>query len=167
VKRYRVHASALVRAPARRVYAILADYRDAHPRILPRRYFRALEVERGGVGAGTVFRLTMRVLGRTETSRAEVTEPEPGRVLMEAVVGGGPVTTFTVTPAGAQGRESQVTISTELPTRAGPLLAPLERLVTGLVLRRVYAEELAMLAAYAEAAERGGATQTGAGRGTG
>ena len=151
----RLHASAerTVPAPAAAVYALLADYRDGHPRILPRRYFRALEVERGGVGAGTVFRLTMRVLGRTETVRSTVTEPEPGRMLVESVAGGGPVTTFIVMPAGAQGRESRVSISTELPTRAGPVLGVLERWLTGLMLRRIYAEELAMLAAYAEARE--------------
>src|SRR5829696_2570481 len=150
MRRYRVDASATIAAPARRVYAILADYREAHPRILPRRYFRALDVEQGGVGAGTVFRLTMRVLGRSETTRAAVTEPEPGRILVESVAGGGPVTTFIVTPAGAQGQESQVTISTELPTRAGPVLGVLERWLTRTMLRRIYAEELALLAEYAE-----------------
>ena len=154
MRHYRVSASALVRAPARRVYAILADYRESHPRILPRRWFRALEVERGGVGAGTVFSLTTRVLGRTQTMRSTVSEPEPGRVLVEAVAGGGPVTTFTVTPTGAKGRESQVTISTELPARAGPLLGAVERWLTGVMLRRIYAEELVLLAAYAEEKER-------------
>ena len=150
---YRVGASALVRAPARRVYAILADYREGHPRILPPRWFRALEVERGGTGAGTVIRVTMRVMGRTRTMNAVVSEPEPGRVLMESFVGGGPVTTFTVTPAGPERRDAQVTISTELTARGGPLLGVVERLMTRLTLRRIYAEELALLAAYPEGKE--------------
>ncbi len=42
-----ISASALVPAPAREVYAIIADYRDGHPKILPRPPFVSLEVEQG------------------------------------------------------------------------------------------------------------------------
>jgi hypothetical protein len=98
--RHRVSASAVVRAPAGRVYAILADYRHGHPRIVPRPPFGPLEVEQGGTGAGTVVRFQMRLLGRTRTFRAAVTEPEPGRVLVETDLGRGAVTTFTVDPCG-------------------------------------------------------------------
>jgi hypothetical protein len=53
---HQVSASADVRAPAEKVYAILADYRHGHPQIVPRPPFGLLEVEQGGYGAGTVIR---------------------------------------------------------------------------------------------------------------
>ena len=52
-----------------------------HPQILPKPPFVSLEVEKGGIGAGTVIRIAMRVLGRLQTFGAVITEPEPGRVL--------------------------------------------------------------------------------------
>jgi hypothetical protein len=147
---HRVAVSARVAAPAPRVYGILADYREGHPRILPPRYFRNLVVERGGVGAGTVIRFEMPVLGATRSARAEVTEPEPGRVLVETDVDRGVVTTFTVEPR-EDGRAAEVTIATELPARGG-LLGALERRLTSGFLRGVYARELALLAEHAAGA---------------
>jgi len=43
-----VEARAPVHAPADRVYDLIADYRNGHPRIVPPKYFRNLVVERGG-----------------------------------------------------------------------------------------------------------------------
>src|SRR5215204_3004132 len=60
---FTVGAAARVNAPARRVYDMIADYRNGHPRIVPPKYFTSLDVEEGGVGDGTVIRFTMRVLG--------------------------------------------------------------------------------------------------------
>jgi len=40
-------------------------------------------VEEGGIGAGTVIRFQMRILGRLRTFHAAITEPEPGGVLVE------------------------------------------------------------------------------------
>lgn len=141
-KSFRVEASARVGAPAEVVYNIIADYRKGHPQILPRKYFEWLEVEQGGRGEGTVIRFQMRVLGQTRVLRAAVTEPEPGRVLVETDTGGGgPVTTFTVEPEGSA---SHVTFSTEMSTAGGPL-GMLERFVLRRVLRRVYARELEQL----------------------
>jgi hypothetical protein len=131
-----------VDAPADVVYGIIADYRNGHPHILPRQYFEWLEVEQGGRGEGTVIRFQMRVLGQTRVLRAVVTEPEPGRVLVETDTGGaGPVTTFTVEPKGAG---SHVTFSTKLASAGGPL-GMLERFVLKRVLKRIYAAELAQL----------------------
>jgi hypothetical protein len=141
-KTYTVKASAHVSAPAEVVYDIIADYRGGHPHILPRKYFEWLEVERGGRGEGTVIRFQMRVLGQTRVLRAAVTEPEPGRVLVETDTGDdGPVTTFTVEP---EGEGSRVTFCTELSSAGGPL-GVLERFVLRRVLVRVYAAELKQL----------------------
>lgn len=143
---YRVEAQAVVPAPAERAYAILADYRNGHPRILPPQ-FESLEIEEGGVGAGTVIRVRMRVMGKEQKYHLAVTEPEPGRVLAETDIDTGVVTTFTVEPETG-GPSCRVTIATELPARGGPLGA-IERMVTSAVARRIYARELELLAAVA------------------
>lgn len=148
MKTLRVTASAIIEAPAERVYAIIADYRNGHPRILPKPYFLSLEVEQRGIGAGTVIRFQMRVLGKTQTSRATITEPEPGRVLVETNEPSGVVTTFLVEPR-EEGRHAEVTFRTDLPTRGG-VFGPLERFLARWMLRRIYAKELALLAVVAE-----------------
>lgn len=66
--------SARINAGARRVYDIIADYRDGHQHIVPPKYFTKLDVEMGGTGEGTVIRVTMRVLGSEQTFRAKVTD---------------------------------------------------------------------------------------------
>lgn len=143
MKTLRVTASAIVEAPTEWVYAIIADYRNRHPRILPKSYFLSLEVEQGGIGAGTVIRFQMRVLGKTQTSRATITEPEPGRVLVETNEPDGAVTTFIVEPREG-GRRAEVTIRTDLPTRGG-VIGLIERPLVTMLLRRIYAKELALL----------------------
>jgi hypothetical protein len=145
---HRVSATAEVMAPAGKVYAIIADYDHGHPQIVPRPPFGSLEVEQSGSGAGTVIRYQMRVMGRTQTFRAAIAEPEPGRVLVETDLTMGAVTTFTVDPI-EEGRHARVTISTELKVRGG-LLGMLERAVTTRFLRPTYIRELENLASLAE-----------------
>jgi len=142
-----VAASAVIRAPASRVYRILADYRQHHPRIVPPEYFRTIEVEEGGIGAGTRTRIEMRVLGITKHATHIIREPEPGRVLEEVDTSGFSTTTFVVDPA-ENGASANVSIRTTFAVRAGPLGA-IERFVTASVLRRIYAKELARLSTYA------------------
>ena len=150
----RIHAtaSAVVPAPPDVVYDLIADYRDGHPRILPRPPFGALTVEEGGVGTGTVIRFTMRAAGQTQTVRARITEPERGRVLAETSLDNGAVTTFTVDP---EDDGTRVTITTEY-EQPGPRGA-IERLLVPPMLRKVYVEELRLLAQVAaERAELAG-----------
>ena len=141
-KAYTVTSSAVIGAPAEIVYGIIADYREGHPHILPRKYFTSLEVEQGGTGEGTVIRFQMRVLGKTQNFRAVVTEPVPGRILVETnVEPGDSVTTFIVEPEGAR---SVVTFSTEM-DYAGGLAGAFKRFVTTRMLLRIYARELELL----------------------
>src|SRR5262245_54536362 len=93
---YRVGCSRKIDAPPEKVYAAIADYRRHHPQIVPPEYFTRLEVLEGGIGAGTRTRVEMRVLGTTRVFEQLITEPEPGRVLMETEVDGPSVSTFTV-----------------------------------------------------------------------
>src|SRR6187455_375742 len=94
----RITASALIPAPAATVYELIADYNRGHPSILPAQYFEDLVVLAGGRGAGTRIRYTMKAFGSKETSHAKITEPEPGRVLVETVEERPVATTFTVEP---------------------------------------------------------------------
>jgi hypothetical protein len=136
-------ASRSIPAPPSVLWGILADYRHGHPRILPRPPFTFLEVEEGGVGAGTRIRVGMRLLGREQVFRAVVEEPEPGRVLSETN-DDGYVTTFSVEPDQASGG-SRVTIATTPPAGGGLRKALEARLVRGL-LTPVYRRELELLA---------------------
>lgn len=142
-----VSATQVIHAPAARVYAIIADYRVHHPRIVPPEYFTKIEVEAGGIGAGTRTRVETRVLGQTKRFVHLIREPEPGRILDEVDVDGFSVTRFTVDPA-EQGKSASITIQTTFRVRTGPLGA-LERAVTAAMLRRIYKKELARLEQYA------------------
>jgi hypothetical protein len=142
-----ITASALIPARRERVYSILSNYKDGHPRILPKQ-FRELIVEQGGIGAGTVIRFQMSVFGKKQTFRAAITEPEPGRVLVETNLdANSAVTTFIVDP-GTAPADSRVTISTELPVRSG-LAGFLEKKLATVLLRPIYLRELANLARVA------------------
>ncbi len=141
-----ISASALIQAPPRELYAIIADYEHGHSQILPRPPFVSLAVEQGGTGAGTVIRVQMCVWGRLQTFRAVIAEPEPGRVLVETN-DNGYVTTFTVEPR-ADGQHAYVTIATEMTGRAG-ILGALERWFVSRLLQPVYVKELEQLAAVA------------------
>jgi Polyketide cyclase / dehydrase and lipid transport len=136
-----VQASAVVSAPAARVYRLIADYHRGHPSILPPQYFGDLVVLAGGVGAGTRISFTMNAYGSKTRNYAHITEPEPGRVLVETVEGSGIVTRFLVDPLA--GDTSRVTIETTYPLRGLP--GWFERLVVPGYLKRVYAAELELL----------------------
>lgn len=146
-ERHIISASAIIPARRDRVYSLIANYKDGHPRILPKQ-FSNFSVEQGGVGAGTVIRFQISVFGKRQTLRAAITEPEPGRVLVETDLDtNGAVTTFTVDPGHAPA-DSNVTISTELPVRSG-FLGTIERKLSTLFLRPMYVKELENLARVA------------------
>lgn len=137
---------ALISAPPAAIYTVLADYRNHHPHILPAQYFRNLVIEEGGHGAGTVFRAEVHVFGSKSSNHMIVSEPQPGRELVERDLESGLVTTFTVTPL-ANGQQSNVEIKTRWPRKAG-LAGQFEAWMTGQVMRMIYRKELAQLADY-------------------
>jgi hypothetical protein len=151
-KSYRVTENSVIHAPAKSVYDILADYQNGHPHVLPKKYFSSLKIEKGGIGAGTVIRFQMRALGFSRSFRAAITELVPGRTLVETDLESGTVTTFTVLPL-ENGQGSLVTISTELQSRDG-LLGSLEQSMISSFLRRVYAQELKLLAEFVDGKEQ-------------
>lgn len=145
MSQFKVDASRDIPAPPEKVYAVIADYRVGHPAILPKAF--TLHLESGGTGAGTVFRLDTRFLGKTQSARMAVTEPEPGRLLVESTEDDALVTKFIFEPIAGGTR---VTFSTVGPVRGG-ILGSVERWLVVRFLRRIYAEELGNLAAYVAA----------------
>jgi hypothetical protein len=144
-----VTCSREIPSPAPLVYRILADYRSSHPLILPPQHFFDYNVEQGGYGAGTVIRFRMRLAGMTRHARAKVSEPQPGRLLLETYPDTGIETSFEVVQ-GENG--SVVTIRTDWNSTG--LKGCFERLVAPRLLRRVYVEELQRLADFAADRER-------------
>ncbi|HXW45409.1 MAG TPA: SRPBCC family protein [Streptosporangiaceae bacterium] len=140
----RVSTERAVGGPADTVYGYIADMREHHPRFLPPA-FSGLQVESGGVGAGTVFRVALTAGGRTRQYRMRVDEPEPGSVLTESDTASSLVTTWTVTP---RGDDCEVGIVSTW-DGAGGMGGFFERLFAPRALRGIYADELARLDAYA------------------
>jgi hypothetical protein len=132
-----VAASRAFPVPAPLVYDILADYREGHPSILPDA-FSNLEVLEGGIGAGTIIQFDLKLAGRTSTTTATVSEPEPGRVLREIESQRGLATTFTVESKGSGG--CRVSIVTTW--KASGLKGLVERLLVPAMLRPLYEEQL-------------------------
>ena len=49
---YTAKASKVIDAPADQIYAVISDYHEGHPAILPTRYFTDMTVIQGGQGEG-------------------------------------------------------------------------------------------------------------------
>jgi uncharacterized protein YndB with AHSA1/START domain len=139
-----VVAEGTVGAPAERVYALIADCQQHHPKFVPPS-FEDFKVEEGGVGAGTIFSFTSHAARRTRHFRMRVDEPEPGRVLTETDLGSSMVTTWTLTPQGGQ---TVVKIETRW-NGAGGIKGFFEGLFAPPAMRRIYADELRRLDQYA------------------
>ena len=125
------------------VLAILRDLDGHHRRILPPA-FSDFEVLHGGQGDGTLSRFKFRLGGKTTEERTLTTETNPG-VIREQVLGRDMVTEFRVIDEGAG---SRVSIATTWTAR-NAVVGILERFIVRPLLRRVYVQELELLAAYA------------------
>lgn len=145
----KAHLAAVLNARPEDVYATIADYRQGHPNILPKRNLYDLQVEQGGYGAGTTIRFKSRMLGVEQSFYQRVSEPEPGRVLAEQDIDSprNEVTTFSVLPV-EQGRKAQVEIATTMNASPG-VAGMVERAIVPAALRRIYREELGLLEAVA------------------
>ncbi len=140
---FNISASAAIPAPSQHVYGIIADYRNGHPHIIPPKYFRNLVVEEGGSGAGTKIRFEMILFGKAQAAQSVITEPEPGRILVESTTDGLAVTSFIVDPLDG-GKAARVTISSEMKS-----LGFVANALIKFLFKRIYREELALLTAYA------------------
>jgi Polyketide cyclase / dehydrase and lipid transport len=146
MKMFHVEASDVINARPEALYAVVADYQVGHPAILPKPYFTELTVEKGGTGAGTIIRGSVKAFGNVIPLHHIVSEPEPGRVLMETDIETGQYTTFTFEPLNG-GTQTRVTIASEFPTKPG-LVGWMESVTTTPFVRRLYKQELRNLADY-------------------
>jgi len=146
----KVKADAVLNARPEDVYATIADYRKGHPSILPTENLYDLQVEEGGYGAGTIIRFKSRVLGIEQSFYQRVSEPEPGKVLVEQDIDTKQnlATTFTVIPV-EEGQKSQVEISTTMNASPG-IRGFVERVVVSIFNPRIYRKELKLLEAVAQ-----------------
>jgi uncharacterized protein YndB with AHSA1/START domain len=137
-------AERVINAPADVVYRCLADYTRHHrPGGFLPPAFSNQQILSGGVGDGTVIRLSVSLGGRTNTMTARISEAEPGRVLVEDSQS--VQTTFTVQPEADQ---SRVRFDTVL--KAGGLEGLMNRFFAARLLRPVYTDELERLERYAQ-----------------
>src|SRR5712692_9021870 len=143
-------AAAVLDAHPEDVYATIADYQHGHPNILPQENLYDLQVEQGGYGAGTMIRFKMKALGVEQTFYQRVSEPEPGRVLVEQDIDSvqNVMTTFTVTPVEHE-QKSHVEISTTMNTSPG-FKGFIERIIVPIMNPQVYRKELKLLEAAAQ-----------------
>jgi hypothetical protein len=141
----RVFREQLIKATPDVVYDCIADYTNHHGNILPKE-FHDLRVESGpGRGAGTVISFKMTMMGSTRGALCDITEPEPGRVLVETDRNTGLATTFTVDPAEGGSRVSFDTV-----WEPKGVQGLVERLMAKRLLLPVYEREMAKLEAYAQ-----------------
>jgi len=142
----RIEISKVIKASPVDVYSVMSDYQVGHPAILPKPYFSKLVVVQGGKGEGTIIEVHMDVLGAKRVFHQVVSEPEPGRVLVETDAEAGVTTSFTVDPIG-DGNQSQVTIATDIRLSPG-VRGIFERLFNPWIIHRIYKQELELLAEY-------------------
>lgn len=140
---YKFSVSKLIHASPKIVYSIIADYKENHPKILPKPPFVSLVVEQGGFGAGTVAKVQMKVMGKIQSFRTVVSEPDPGRVLVETN-DTGYITIFTI-QSHDDAKKSFVTFKTEIPDDS-TIMKKLEFRLSKLLLIPVYKKELENLA---------------------
>lgn len=145
---FTITATATIPASAEQVYNLLSDYNNGHPKILPPQHFKDLVVEKGGKGAGTVIRFKTMALGVTNNMQMFVSEPEPGRVLVESDPASGIITTFTLKPL--QSNQAELEIATQMPVRAG-FAGAIEKFMTKNMMKSIYRKELRMIADYFQA----------------
>lgn len=139
--KHTISASKLISAPVRSVYDLIADYRNGHPRILPKPYFVSLHVEEGGYGAGTVINFQMQLMGRVQSFHSMITEL--GQTLVETDMNTGAVNTFTVDPR-SDGQEAFVMIRTTTNVPDG-IPGKIQGWLTTWLLRPLYEKELGQL----------------------
>jgi len=139
----RITAERVIDAPADAVYRCIADYRQHHrPGGFLPPAFSDFHIQQGGVGAGTVITFSTTLGGSTRRMTQTVTEPEPGRVLVES--GGGATTTFTVDPD-----ESRCRVRFDTVLEANGFVGILTRLFAPRLLRPLYGDELERLERHA------------------
>jgi Polyketide cyclase / dehydrase and lipid transport len=140
-----ISAERRMAAPPDIVYHCIADYRDHHrPGGFLPPAFRDLMISKGGIGDGTVLSWIVDAGGRRRPVSAVVSEPAPGRTLVEWSPS--LQTTFTVEPT-----EDGASVRFDTVIDEGGIQGFLTRLFAPRLLEPIYQDELRRLEAYASA----------------
>lgn len=143
MKHYEVFVERRFRAAPERVYELIIDMEE-HRRILPKQ-FESLDVLEGGKGEGTVFRLTMKVMGNRTSLVMTLSEPVPGRVVREQDKNAGVTTVWELTPEPGEG--CLLRLSSQFPKKPG-FSGWVERLAASSMIRSIYKRELENMDEY-------------------
>jgi hypothetical protein len=146
MKTIQTQESHIINARAEAIHAVITDYRVGHQAIVPKPYFSELTIEQGGQGAGTIIRFTATVFGKTDTYHQLITEPEPGRVILETDIETGQYSKFILEPLN-NGTQTRVTIFVEFPLSSG-IQGIADKLLKPMVSRWLFRQELRNLEAY-------------------
>lgn len=146
MSQFTYEASKIIDARPEALYAVIADYRVAHPAILPKP-FTGVTVLKGGYGAGTEIRAESQMMGMKIVYNMVVSEPEPGRVLREVDEQNGIITDFIFESLEGGGGRTKVTFHTVMRLSPG-FKGLMERLMNPPVMRKMYRQELENLAEY-------------------
>jgi len=144
MKSYAVTVERVIDATPEQLYNVVTDMEE-HRKILPGE-FEALEVLQGGKGAGTVFRLSMNVMGNRSSLEMTIAEPEPGRVVEERDGKSGITTTWKLSPL-EDGRRCHLRLTSVFPGKPG-FAGLMERLTVPPVIRSIYKKELQNIQDY-------------------
>lgn len=142
----RAEQTAIIDARPETVYNIIADYEVGHRAILPQPYFEEMTIVKGGRGAGTELRLRIVAFGQTYHYHQIVSEPEPGRVILEKDLDSEQSTRFIIDPVNG-GEKTRITIASEFPAQPG-FAGIIQRLVQIPFSRRLFKQELQNLNDY-------------------
>ena len=134
---YEVSVERRFQATPERVYNLIIDMEE-HRRILPKQ-FESLDVLEGGRGAGTVFRLTMNVMGSRTSLVMTLSEPEPGRIVLEQDPAAGITTIWKLTSLPGDG--CMLRLTSQFPRKPG-FAGWVERFATASMIRSIYKREL-------------------------
>jgi hypothetical protein len=141
-----VDYSAVIDAPPETVYNIIADYEVGHRAILPQPYFKEMIIVKGGQGAGTELRLKLVALGQVYRYHQIVSEPEPGRVILEKDLDTAQSTRFIIDPT-PDSEKTRITIASEFPIQPG-FAGVIQKLIQGPFSRHMFKQELQNLNDY-------------------
>ena len=143
-------AEAVLNARPEAIYDAIADYKHGHPNIIPPERFSDLLVEEGGYGEGTIIRFKVKTFGAVLNMYQRVSEPEPGRVVVEQDIDSprNAITTFTVIPMENK-QQARVIIATVMNLSPG-LTGVVERLLIPRLNQSTYRKEFQLLEAFAQ-----------------
>jgi hypothetical protein len=150
MRQVKVKVTDVLKARPEDVYATIADYRQGHPYIIPQENLYDLQVEQGGYGEGTIIRFKSRMLGTEQSHRQRISEPEPGRVLVEQEIDAvqNVTDTFTVIPL-EQGQKTHIEISVAMDVSSG-FKGFIERIAVLSIFPSMLRKELKLLEAVAQ-----------------